>query len=88
MRIEYLFFAFAFPLILIVFVVYNILLRIWYRRNYMTYTGQFPPYWHKCWDCKKVEGNMFYSYTFWAGKIFRCSECSCKSYKKSIKDGN
>ena len=44
---------------------------IWYRKNYMDGVN------HKCWDCKKVEMDIYYTNTFF-GRIYRCLECSKK----------
>ncbi len=68
------------PITILIVIISYIVYSIWYRKNYKTteQTSEYDKGWNKCWDCKKVESEMyFYNHLF--GKVYRCSNCAkCK----------
>ena len=58
------------PAFLLFIIIITIIYNVWYRKNYKDENG-----WHKCWDCKSAESEMYFKDT-WHGRIYRCGECS------------
>ncbi len=58
------------PTILLLTLISVIVYNIWYSKNYKDKNG-----WHKCWDCKKVESEIYFTNTI-HGRIYKCLNCS------------
>jgi hypothetical protein len=61
-----------------IFLLIGLLWNIWYKKHYTDGVA------HKCWDCKKIEWQMYYTRTLF-GRVHRCLECSNKHESKNEK---
>lgn len=59
----------------ILYFVSSIIYWIWYNKNYITKesTPEHDKGWNKCWECKKAEPTMFYTYNIF-GRVYKCSK--------------
>ena len=74
-----LFLAFIPPTIILILIIASIIYSIWYRKNYITTdnTDGHAIGWHKCWECKCCESEMYFTETI-HGRIYKCLKCSKK----------
>jgi len=54
-----------------------VLYALWYRANYLTKraTKKHGAGWHKCWNCKSAESEMYYNDDTIV-RTYKCLKCS------------